>query len=799
MWVRHYGSGLAKSNDKVKATTIDDSGNVYIIGEGGSKEHGIDYYTIKFNPLGVNAWTAKYNGSPFGNDFVSAIHVDKSGNVYVTGKSWSDTSFIYTTVKYDKNGVEQWNAKFSKLNCDDCTPTAITVDKCGNVYLLAKNKNAKKMNATLTVKYNLIGVEQWFSLFNAPDSSNNEPVAITTDDSCNVYVMGIIQATKTSADFAMIKYRSDGTEQWVSYYDSGANRNDVPINITVDSLANIYVIGKSRNEGERYEFVTIKYNSTGEKQWVTRFRGENPTSDYEPAIITYDASGNVYVAGTGGNEIVTIKYNSDGVESFRKTTSKYGTISDMKLDNVGNIYVTGIRKKVVSAENKEVEVFLFKYGIEDGEVWKIPNEFLVSQDPEFEITSSIDKMGNIYITGNTGSYVSHDYVIIKYDKMGKKLWQVYYDGEGSDEDIAEAIAVDDTGNVYIAGTNVNKEVTQDITIIKYNAQGKEQWLNHNQIWKFGKENIIAANFDVLGNLYIAGTSRQSEKDVDYVLMKCDLKGNIKWNARYKGKNNYDDYLAAVSSHDAVSLAVDNTGSAYLAGTIQGNFLTIKYNSEGKKEWEKVYKNGDAFVTAIAVDESGNVYVTGKVQGVKEVGSDYAGNRYFKRAKGYDILTIKYTKSGKREWISRYDSSFEEDDHPSDIATDRFGNIFIVGWTKDYKYDKNLLIIKYDTKGEELWDVEQKENGYDGIITVDLNGNAYVASTLRDIFLSKYDGKNGSIIWTTSYQGVGQTYQYAHDIFVDKTGNIYLTAMSAEFGWRIFTTLKYSQNQNSSRN
>src|SRR5438874_9524145 len=93
------------------------------------------------------------------------------------------------------------------------------------------------------------------------------------DAAGNVYVTGNSLGIGTGYDYATVKYNSSGTQQWVTRYNGPANRDDYGNAIAVDSSGNVYVTGWSPGSGTDYDYATIKYNSTGQQQWVARYNG----------------------------------------------------------------------------------------------------------------------------------------------------------------------------------------------------------------------------------------------------------------------------------------------------------------------------------------------------------------------------------------------------------------------------------------------------------------------------------------------------------------------------------------------
>ena len=98
--MRRY-NGPANDDDFPSAIAMDGSNNVYVTGASPGSETGSDYATIKYYANGDTAWVRRYYAPGNDVDYAYAIAVDGSGNVYVTGGSvGSGSGSDYTTIKY---------------------------------------------------------------------------------------------------------------------------------------------------------------------------------------------------------------------------------------------------------------------------------------------------------------------------------------------------------------------------------------------------------------------------------------------------------------------------------------------------------------------------------------------------------------------------------------------------------------------------------------------------------------------------------------------------------------------------
>ncbi|MBI3195181.1 MAG: SBBP repeat-containing protein [Ignavibacteriae bacterium] len=431
-WVKNsdLSSGI-NTLDIANDMAQDISGNIYVTGISGSGWDRLDYLTIKYNSVGESLWIARYNGSGNGVDYASAIAVDASGNVYVTGSSEGlGTSDDYATIKYDSSGVEQWVVRYNGSRNVVDAASDIAVDAIGNVYVTGYSGEVGTSDDYTTIKYNSSGEEQWAMHYNGPTNSSDKATALSIDALGNIYVTGNSESA-TWYDIATVKYNSLGIEEWVVRYNGFANLNDEATAIAVDASGGVYVAGMIYEEAYHGNYITIKYDATGVLQWTKIFRSSNRYSyiDNSAVAITVDGAGNIYSTG----------YIYDGVAARDYLTVKYSSAGTV--------------------------LWSVKYNGPE-------NSYDVAHD------IAVDISGNVYVTG-TGysSTTGVDYVTVKYNSLGVQQWMSRYTGTGNNDDTPASIVVDASGNVCVTGYSLGSETGYDYATIKYSTTGIKQWSN----------------------------------------------------------------------------------------------------------------------------------------------------------------------------------------------------------------------------------------------------------------------------------------------------------------------------------
>ncbi|NPV82539.1 MAG: hypothetical protein HPY46_03005 [Candidatus Aminicenantes bacterium] len=413
-------------------------------------------------------WVARYNGSGDEYDVVTAAAVDALGNVYVTGYSiGSGTGRDYATIKYDNAGVQQWVARYNGLGNGDDMASDIAVDSWGNVYVTGKSVGSGTLDDYATVKYNSSGIEQWVARYNGPANNYDWGEAIAVDSLGYVYITG--SSVGNSFDYATIKYNSSGAEQWVSRFDGPLNEDDYASAIAVDSSGNIYVTGTGIIAPSRtFDFVTIKYNNGGIQQWAS----SSGTTGYEQSNdIAIDASGNIYLTGCTyrdgtGYDYFTVKFNSSGeiwTARYNGPANSDDKACSISLDPSGNVYITGYSQGSGTGNDYAT----VKYNSSGVEQWVARyNGPVDGEDLAFDIT--VNPLGDVYVTGRSEiGPTDWDYATIKYNSSGSQQWVARYNGPGNDDDLGQSIAIDPMGNVYVAGSSYASESGTDYTTLRY--------------------------------------------------------------------------------------------------------------------------------------------------------------------------------------------------------------------------------------------------------------------------------------------------------------------------------------------
>ena len=374
-------------------------------------------------------------------------------------------------------------------------------------------------------------------------------------------------------------------------------------------------------------------------------------------------------------------------------------VRELQIDAAGNAFIAGTIKNTGTGNDMAV-VKINKQGTR---LWVATYNSTANKDDNVS-GLVIDSAGNSYITGNTATTSSgKDIVVVKFDTAGKLLWSKQYNGPDNKYDAGTHLAIDPWGNIIVIGVSNGTATNDDYVTIKYDSAGVQQWVKRYNGTGNGKDWAITAITDKYGNIYVAGESAGTGSGKDYLTIKYDSAGVEKWVKRYNGTGNDVDYVQYPNS-----IAIDTLCNVYITGYSTGldgtlDYATIKYDSLGNEKWVSRYSKGAGITDygdALYVDKSLNVYVTGASEKTPGVNFDFA--------------TVKYNSLGVQQWVAYYDGqgTGNQWDEAYAVVADDSLNVYILGRSIGTTTGTDLVTIKYDSTGKQLWAMRYLNNGSD---------------------------------------------------------------------------------------
>jgi hypothetical protein len=429
----------------------------------------------------------------------------------------------------------------------------------------------------------------------------------------------------------------------------GGDLYDSPLGIAVDSKGGVYVTGVTNSSnfpttsggfqtafhgpGADYDVFVMKWNPTGtDLVYSTYFGGTGTDWGYGIAV---DSEGNAYLAG--------------GTQSADLPTTP-GAFQTRFHDDFGDGFVAKL--------NATGSDLIYSTYLGGGDPQRM------SHDIAYGI--ALDQAGNAFVVGETQSNDFPttrgalqgskrgitDAFITKLNSTGTGLIYSTYLG-GSDEDFAQKVAVDSSGNAYITGLTASDDFPAtagvfqslrkglgDIFVTKMNPDGSgliyATYLGGRAI---DRPADIAV--DSAGSVYVTGWTQSTDFPTTPGSLQSSFPAGTcvypcTYTYAFVTKFNpacsalvYSTFIGGSGGWGA-GLVIDDLGSAYITGGMEdalpvtasafqqsqagsGDAFVAKLNSSGSALLYSTYLGGDLsdFGTCIAVDKAGNIYLGGE--------------------------------------------------------------------------------------------------------------------------------------------------------------------------------------------
>ena len=380
---------------------------------------------------------------------------------------------------------------------------------------------------------------------------------------------------------------------------------------------------------------------------------------------------------------------------------------------------------------------------------------------------AIDASGNVYVTGEsmdaTGRY---DYATVAYSPTGDTLWVRRFNGAADNEDYAKRVAVDQYGNVYVGGSSITDiNCGYDFVTVKYSPLGNLLWTAvYNGFGGYSAEMFAALALDAFDNVLVTGYSNgsfQDDPNDDFALVKYSPSGVALDTAR-----------GGAQQFSPTGLACDNAGNAFVTGAgihDGGQYLvSFAFNGSGYTAgplWHFGTAHSVNAGRAITVDGSSNFYTTGRV---------------FENGTAY-FTVIKYDPNENEQWATHCNGPNGNSGEPFALVVDAQGRVFATGRNWRGTLDQHIFTAAYAPNGDTLWTAYYDDDTGDetalGIIldsagSVIVTGYDCINRYNTDIVAIAYD-VDGKRKWVYTYNGPSDAHDYGNAIAADHKGSIYV--------------------------
>jgi len=601
LWTVYFDA--AGLGDVVSSIQADDYGNSYVSGTSVTPTGGKDCTLVRYSPYGDLRWSRVFDHSGGGSpDTILTSVIDTAGYLYQVGS----TNGRYLAIKYSFVGNRIWARTGSVSGADYLIACALDV----NHDLLCSGWSEFTWDSTgiLTVKWDAAGDEQWSRCISGHAMQTNHAVSVAGDGQANVVVAGWWHdVANYSQDGLLVKYAPDGNELWRRLDPDPAYMHELyPQAMTISPDGGIYVVSLDWIPAG---IMTVKYSSSGDSLWVRYASADDQAGSFSQAVVC--VPGGVCIGGAvanrGDRQDVVTQFLADGTEQWTRsfncswTGTGYSSATDVAFDREGNVISVGYMDQT----REYLEFAAAKYSPTGVLLWlRTEHGFPGRYDQAFKV--KVDSPGNVYVTGwSEGETTGYDYLTVKYDAAGDRLWSRRYDGPAHAEDCPTDLAVDGQGNVIVTGRSHGGPTGFDYATVKYAPTGEELWTRrYSGAADSSDDEAEALAVDSAGAVYVTGEAREL---VSLYLVGTTIKyapdGSRQWAYTYEPRDSFDWF-------NPRGIGLDADAGIRVCGSGHNSYILVKLRPSGETAWVRSSYVRLPSNTSGVVDPGGRTHISG---------------------------------------------------------------------------------------------------------------------------------------------------------------------------------------------
>ena len=499
-------------------------------------------------------------------------------------------------------------AKFS-------SPQGIAVDGNGNVFVADSDNGTIRKIAPGGVVTTLAGTAGTAGSNDGtgPAAQFGRPVALTVDSADNVYVSDSVNCTirkvtqggvvTTLAGTAGVTGGEDGT--------GPAAQFNYPAGMTLGGDGNLYVVDVINCTIRQVTLAGVVTTVVGTAGASGTGDGTGPAAQFDFPLGIAASGSTLYILD--GNNVVRSMSMSFAVTTLNIPSAQFDYLSGIAADSTGNLYLGDSNNNTIDEVSPSLNVSILAgllgiSGSQDGSL--VPAEF------DTPTGTAVDANGNVYVADRGNNTVREIFPSGQATTIaGTPGTAGYQDGTTALFNAPSAVAVDGSGNVYVADTNNNaiRKITPGVGVSTF--AGGVTFLSPsdpNAASQVNSPGGIAV--DAAGNVFVAN----SGPDISSIL-KITSTGTVSLLAGSSTQGFADGAGAAAQFHGPAGLAVDANENVYVADSANDTIREISSSGQVTTIAGIAGTPGAAdgptsvaqlnLPTGVAVDSAGDVFVT----------------------------------------------------------------------------------------------------------------------------------------------------------------------------------------------
>jgi len=365
------------------------------------------------------------------------------------------------------------------------------IDRSENVY---STGDTVVGGIVLTRKLSADGVLLWERSFRPEQPVKANWVA--ADPNGGAYVAGYKWATSDQipVGYFVLRYDAEGNLAWVDSSDGTAAQ---AVRAVADRAGNAYVSGGLYADG-MFKIGVVKYTPAGRERICDVINPNGPGFPGTPLPTGLYLSGNetwIAASGTSGYNFYVLSCDASGFKRWQDFRDHSVYAAAVAVNDAGEVY---FGNGLAGGAGMQIS----KYSPAGAVQWTN-----VYSPGDYIHRLALDSLGNLIAAGPDYGTSYANWVTMKVDPNGTRLWSRTFDGLDGNSEIPNFVAVDRLDGVYVTGTLGSSLLAANgsrylrMVTLKYDAAGEPVWMSGSVAGFSG--NAVRIGADAL-SVYVQG-------------------------------------------------------------------------------------------------------------------------------------------------------------------------------------------------------------------------------------------------------------------------------------------------------